>query len=366
MSGWMIVAAGDNHSEGDGFPQDAANKVKELVAGGFGLRNVVFAPDGHWLVLLENNAYWNNGVSGDLTTQLGAMAGSGFVITDVEFAPNGGWAIVAQNNGYYCRNVPQAAFDAMGAGVNAGHLLKSVVFSPAAEWLIIFAGNVLSASTGFPADCLQKVHDLINGGFTVDDVSFTPEGAWAIVADNGYYFSGGTGGAKAAADGLAQAQHEVLRVAFGITEVTQPQFPIQASQHNDLSGCGGHMDTSVTIDAQGHMNAVTHIWEDTALRGFHGGAVVVLLDANNQSLWASPTEVLGVDGRWVGVSDRTVNWTASVPTSLLPLARGIAIYQTWDPSNVAGVIQQWLAGINTDAALVAGIVKSIATIIAAV
>lgn len=365
MSGWMVVAAGNNHSEGDGFPPDAASKVKDLITAGYGLRNVVFAPDGRWLVLLQHNAYWHNGVSGDLTTQLGSMAASGFAISDVEFAPNGGWAIVAENNGYYCRNVPPAAFDAIGAGVKAGHVLKSVVFSPAGEWLIVFAGNVVTASPDFPSDCLQKVHDMASGGYAVDDVSFSPEGAWAVVADNGFWFSGGTGGAEPAAAALASAGHAVQRAAFGLTEAVVPRFPIQASQHDDLAGCGGHMDTSVTIDAQGHLNAVTHIWEDTALRGFHGGAVVVLLDAGNHPLWASQTEVLGVDGRWVGVSDRTVSWTAAVPPNVLPSTRGVAIYQTWDPSNVAGVIQQWLSGINTDSALLAGIVKSVATIVAA-
>jgi hypothetical protein len=151
-----------------------------------------------------------------------------------------------------------------------------------------------------------------------------------------------------------------------VVDVTQVEYPIQAERRDDLSGCGGHMDTSVTIDAQGHMNAVTHIWEDTALRGFHGGAVVVLVDGNNHPLWASPTEVLGVDGRWIGVSDRTVSWTATVPSNLLQLVRGIAIYQTWDPTNVAGVISQWLTQIQNDASAIASIVQSVATIIAAV
>lgn len=365
MAGWMVIAQGNQYRTGDGFPADAQAKVQELVAAGQGLRDVAFAPDGHWLVVLDGNAYWHNGVNSGLTTAWGNLAAGGMQITDVRFAPGGDWIILG-TNGYFANSDLNGAYPAIGAGINAGHKLKSVTFTPQNEWLVLFEGNQYTKSAHFPADCAQKLTDLINAHFTIDDVTFDPEGAWAIVADNGYFFSGGTGGAYPAAQQLSGAGHAVTRVAFSLVEVQQPQFPIQAEQRTDLAGCGGHMDTTVTIDAQGHMNAVTHIWEDTDLRGFHGGAVVVLLDANNKPLWASPTEVLGVDGRWVGVSDRTVGWTATVPTSVLPPARGIAIYQAWDPTNIAGVIQQWLTAINTDAALVAGIVKSIVTIYEAV
>jgi hypothetical protein len=361
----MVIAQGNQYRTGDGFPADAQGKVQELVAAGHALVDVAFAPDGHWLVVLENNAYWHNGINSGLTTAWGNLAAQGMQITDVRFAPAGDWIILG-SNGYFANSDLDGAYPAIGAGIQAGNKLKSVTFTPAGEWLVLFEGNKYTKSAHFPADCAQKLTDLINAKFTIDDITFDPEGAWAIVADNGYYFSGGTGGAMTAAQQLSGAGHEVTRVAFSLVEVTQPQFPIQAEQRTDLSGCGGHMDTTVTIDAQGHMNAVTHIWEDTDLRGFHGGAVVVLVDANNKPLWASPTEVLGVDGRWIGVSDRTVGWTATVPASVLALARGIAIYQTWDPTNVAGVIAQWLSALSTDSALVANIVKSIAIIVATV
>lgn len=362
MAGWMVIAQGNQYQSGDGFPQDAANKVADLVRAGYGLRNVIFAPDGHWLILLENNAYWHNGVSSDLTTALGNLAAAGFQNQNIEFAPDGGWIIVCANNGYY-GNIPQAAFDAIGAGVRDGRTLKNVVFTPKSEWLVVFDGNQMTKSANFPADCSAGLAALIQGGATIDDVAFSVEGNWAITAENGYYLSGNTGGALAAAEALADAGHAIREIAFSIVDVTVPAFPITADRRDDFAGCGGHMDTSVTIDDQGRMNAVTHIWEDTALRGFHGGAVVVLVDASNHMLWASPTEVLGVDGRWLGVSDRTVNWTATVPGSLLSQARGIAIKQLWDPTDAAGVIAKWLTSIATDVGQIASIVKSVATIV---
>jgi hypothetical protein len=101
---------------------------------------------------------------------------------------------------------------------------------------------------------------------------------------------------------------------------------------------------SVTVSQSGALNAVTHIWEVTELRGFVGAVAVVLTDANKTPLWVSPTQKYGVDGRAMGTSDRTENWTANVPAALLQHTRGIAIVQRWDPRNVFDDIQAWLNG----------------------
>ncbi|HLJ26855.1 MAG TPA: hypothetical protein VKY85_09110 [Candidatus Angelobacter sp.] len=150
---------------------------------------------------------------------------------------------------------------------------------------------------------------------------------------------------------------------------TQPAFPIQASQHDSFPGSGGLMDTTVTInkngDGSGHLNAVTHIWEITQLRGFRGSVAVVLLDENKNSLWVSHTETYGVDGKMLGTSDRTENWSDTVPAPLLTSVRFLAIIQKWNPKDAFDDINRWLQGVGNVANEVASIVKAVATIVAA-
>jgi hypothetical protein len=151
--------------------------------------------------------------------------------------------------------------------------------------------------------------------------------------------------------------------------VTQPVFPIQASQHDSFSGSGGLMDTSVTIskngDGSGHVNAVTHIWEITEMRGFRGSVALVVLDANQKPLWVSSTQTYGVDGKMFGTSDRTESWSDTVPAQVLNQVRFLAIIQKWNPANVFDDINRWLQGINTVANEIAPIVKTVATIVSA-
>ena len=151
--------------------------------------------------------------------------------------------------------------------------------------------------------------------------------------------------------------------------VTHPVFPIQASQHDSFSGSGGLMDTTVTItrngDGSGHVNAVTHIWEITDLRGFRGSVAVCVLDGNQKPLWISATQTYGVDGKWIGTSDRTENWTDTVPAQVLNQVRFLAIIQKWNPANAFDDINRWLQGIGNVANEVAPIVKTVATIASA-
>ncbi|HEX6501968.1 MAG TPA: hypothetical protein VF011_01885 [Terriglobales bacterium] len=124
-----------------------------------------------------------------------------------------------------------------------------------------------------------------------------------------------------------------------------PAFPITASQDDNFAGTGGRMHTDASIYSSGLMNAVTHTWEVTDLRGFKGAVAVAVFDENRTTLWVSATQRFGVDGRWIGTSDRTDNWSETVPAEFVPKVRYIAILQHWDP-NLVEDIEHWLQGIN--------------------
>jgi hypothetical protein len=146
----------------------------------------------------------------------------------------------------------------------------------------------------------------------------------------------------------------------------QPVFPIQGSQDDHFPNSGGYMHTDVTItkngDGSAHLNAVTHIWEVTELRGFRGAVAVAVLDANQRPLWVSHTENYGVDGRAIGTHDRTQNWADTMPSQLVPQARYLAIIQKWNPKNAFDDINNWLTGIGQVANELGPIIKIIKTI----
>ena len=137
-------------------------------------------------------------------------------------------------------------------------------------------------------------------------------------------------------------------------------FPITNSQDDNFPGSGGFMHTDIALYPSGVLNAVTHTWEVTALRGFKGAVAVILLGGNRFTLWVSPTQHYGVDGRWLGTSDRRDNWSASVPPDILDSARYIGIIQQWDP-DVAADIQTWAAGISDLATKLGPVIKLLAT-----
>jgi hypothetical protein len=144
-----------------------------------------------------------------------------------------------------------------------------------------------------------------------------------------------------------------------------PQFPIAMSQDNHFPDSGGYMHTDVTVYNSGLLNAVTNTREVTELRGFKGAVAVAVLDQNQAKLWVSPTQLYGVDGKWIGVSDRTENWNANIPKEILPSIRYLAIIQQWNPNNVFNDIETWLNGIGNVATQLANIIQKVKTIIAA-
>jgi hypothetical protein len=129
-----------------------------------------------------------------------------------------------------------------------------------------------------------------------------------------------------------------------------PSFPIAESQDDSFRGSGGYMHTDVHIfkngDGSGSLNAVTHTWEVTELRGFRGAVAVALLDENKIPLWVSNTQNYGVDGVMIGTHDRTENWNEMVPAPFMPQIRYIAIIQKWNPKNEFDDIHRWVQGIG--------------------
>jgi DNA-binding Xre family transcriptional regulator len=107
-------------------------------------------------------------------------------------------------------------------------------------------------------------------------------------------------------------------------------FPINGERHDDVGG--GHMNTSFTINSNGNLYATTRTWTNVKMEGFTGGVFIALTDEEGFTIWTTEQHCYGVDGTWIGRSDRTELWQATVPPDILTRTRGYAIVQRHTPN----------------------------------
>lgn len=99
------------------------------------------------------------------------------------------------------------------------------------------------------------------------------------------------------------------------------------------------METSFNLDSNGNLNARTKTWTDVKLKGFTGGVIIAFTDVSGNTIWSTDQQRYGVDGKFIGNSNRTENWQAKVPPEILSQIGGYAILQEHTPR---GRTLEWL------------------------
>jgi len=144
------------------------------------------------------------------------------------------------------------------------------------------------------------------------------------------------------------------------TMITYLPWP-QSLERSDNLGHGHHMDTKIVISSTGRIDATTKTWSSEALRGFHGG-VVILLESdqcNSQGdcdhlYQSAKVHCYGVDGTAEGSSSRTDLWSENVDSTLLAQTRHIKIIQLECPKDE---IDKFLAQAKTVTDIAVNVVK---------
>lgn len=151
-------------------------------------------------------------------------------------------------------------------------------------------------------------------------------------------------------------------VQVGVTSGVR--FPVTADSGDTRIGRtgDGHMDTFVTIEADGSLTAMTHIWDtDTAgglgfLTGFHGAAVVTIFDSKGNQLDQWNSGPIGVEG---GQNLPGVTWGGKLTATDLACLYSVSVVNFYDPQYSApGSIAAWIVqngpAIATAASTIAG------------
>jgi hypothetical protein len=100
-----------------------------------------------------------------------------------------------------------------------------------------------------------------------------------------------------------------------------------------------YMKTKITISnlggGNGRIDGTTRTWTDVRLAGFVGGVDVALLDANKNILYVTPLQDYGVNGKWLGGSDRTDRWNESIPAGVVDKVKGYLILHRTTPRSIS-------------------------------
>lgn len=108
---------------------------------------------------------------------------------------------------------------------------------------------------------------------------------------------------------------------------------------NASGQAGFWMHSWASLASNGLISGHTHTWSTLGVKGFHGSALPLVLDAANKVIWPSDPDSqkhqYGVDGFLspFGPHDRTDYWTNTIDAATLANAKAIQLVDYYDPRN---------------------------------
>ena len=124
-------------------------------------------------------------------------------------------------------------------------------------------------------------------------------------------------------------------------------------------GSGHYMQTWGVLrktDWGGRIDATTRTWTITMFGGFRGGVNILYTDAEDFPVGMSPTQSFGVDGTWIGRSNRTDYWSADLTQDQATRTTKITIFQFWNPWTLQDQVAKLVAAAKPLVEIVAAIV----------
>jgi hypothetical protein len=109
-----------------------------------------------------------------------------------------------------------------------------------------------------------------------------------------------------------------------------PVRRIEANVETDLQA-GHFMTTGANLLSDGRLTAVTRTRTVTWFGGFTGGVQVVMGDVNGVAIGNTSMHSFGVDGTWIGTSDRTENWSEYIDPAIANRTASLTITHAWTP-----------------------------------
>ena len=119
--------------------------------------------------------------------------------------------------------------------------------------------------------------------------------------------------------------------------------------HYSFLGAGHYMRTYGALrktSPGARIDATTRTWTITMFGGFRGGVQIIFSDAEGFPIGASPVQRFGVDGTWIGRSDRTDYWSATLNEDWATRVTDISIFHFWDPNRLETQVAKLVAVVK--------------------
>lgn len=108
-------------------------------------------------------------------------------------------------------------------------------------------------------------------------------------------------------------------------------------------GAGHYMTTYGVLRKAaegGHVDATTRTRTITMFGGFHGAVNMLYSDAAGFPVGMSATQRFGVDGTWIGRSDRTDYWSEELSEDWATRTTAITLFHFWQPDQLDDVVRR--------------------------
>lgn len=117
-------------------------------------------------------------------------------------------------------------------------------------------------------------------------------------------------------------------------------------------GAGHYMRTWGSISTTGQVAMQTRTRSVTWFGGFHGAVRLITADRDGAPTFQSADHRYGVDGTWVGRSDRTDAWWENMGADAASRTTQVAIFHAWAPDEFQVVLDTWVRAGESLAKLV--------------
>lgn len=125
-------------------------------------------------------------------------------------------------------------------------------------------------------------------------------------------------------------------------------------------GAGHYMTTHGVLrktNPGGHADATTRTRTITMFGGFHGGVNMIYGDAEGFPVGMSDTQRYGVDGTWIGRSDRTDYWSQDLSEDWASRTTTITLAHFWLPDQLDDVVRRYVNMLKPIAEIIGAVIS---------
>jgi hypothetical protein len=111
-------------------------------------------------------------------------------------------------------------------------------------------------------------------------------------------------------------------------------------------GSGHYMTTNYWLRNTGsgaHLSATTRTRTITMFGGYRGAVQMIFGAADGSPVGASQVHSFGVDGTWIGRSDRTDAWFEDYPSDWADRITSVTVFHFWNPNALADQVAKAVA-----------------------